>query len=99
MEGISSILGIAFEVAAGGEARRATALLGAATEALARAGVPPWPALQAQISDLESRLRAALDQTDFAAAYEAGLPLSLDAAVTLALEQTAGPETEADRAG
>jgi hypothetical protein len=41
--------------------------------------------------------RAALGDAAFAAAWAEGRALSLDAAVAVALEQTAAPETQASR--
>ena len=77
--------GMADVVSARGEQEGAVRLLAAATALRSAIGAPVWPLHQAGHASVISRVRAALDDDLFAAAWAAGRSLSLEQAIDEAL--------------
>jgi non-specific serine/threonine protein kinase len=79
-------------VAAQGEARRATTLLGAADAAFKRMAIPQQPADQMEIESYLNEARASLNAEDFQEAWSTGQAMSMEEAVAFAFLKEAGDQ-------
>jgi DNA-binding CsgD family transcriptional regulator len=89
------VRGLGCRAAASGEARRAARLLGAAETIRTRAGADVMAFLAPLLAEVEDAAVAALGQPRFDAEFEGGRRLSRDAAVELALGESAPAVTAA----
>jgi len=71
-----------------GQAARAIRLWGAAEKRRERCGLPSLPTHQAELDRAVASVRAQLDEASFAAAWAEGQAMSLDQAISYALEET-----------
>jgi hypothetical protein len=84
------LVGIAGVEVEQGQAERAAHLLGAAAAELDRLGSPLPSLCQREQDRTQQQTQAVLGEEMFAAAWEQGWTMSLDQAITYALEETAG---------